>query len=569
MAGKWRADLKVVAVAMSIAMGVLLLGAAPCLAEKYALLVGVGRYPNLPASRQLKGPPQDVVSLRQALERDWGFKPENIQTLVDQEASKRAILDQMRGLAGRPRPGDLVFLYFSGHGTSGRDENSGGLAARIDPTSGALMPYDFATGAPEQMLDKLLIGKRDIRPILETLDKDRVVFAVFDACYSGSTVRRMTRPLQTPSYRFVPLDFVDPTAGESAPASKAGAEAPPYPYTNVIYISASAQAEMARDLPPDQTHDKQPHGALTDALLAGLAGAADANGDGALSYRELHKYAQYNVARRFNHTPQLLYAASNETLLDQPVLGGGRGGFIHRPVPYAENGLRVLCKGLDAELTRTVESVRDVRLARSGEAYDLAVERDADGALFLALPNGYVLTEMTRKSGGKLDADALRERLARQVQIKQLSDLRTQRKGGNVYLSLIGPGGVLQEGTTLGFKVRFEQPSHVLLLNIDPAGMVNVIYPYQQNETDKLPANKYLEFPQLIKVQAPFGTETLVAYAFARKPANFERFTKAEFPATDRLFEDLLHMLETATSDVSEATLQVKTCGRGEIEAGR
>ena len=138
-------------------------------AENHALLIGIGKY----QQRTLEGPPFDVAALAGMLIAHYDFPKENIHTLVNEEAVKIRILDEIQLLTRRTRPGDRVFIYFSGHGTSRRDDL---LALPLPHSSGALVPADF-NASPGQtdksLLAQLIIGKRDLRPTLARLDRDR------------------------------------------------------------------------------------------------------------------------------------------------------------------------------------------------------------------------------------------------------------------------------------------------------------------------------------------------------------------------------------------------------------
>ena len=173
-----------------IAAGLTLVGAlavavAPVSAQgrKHALLVGVGDYIHI---RDLEGPPHDVDSLQEVLHRDWAF--DEITTLVNREATRPAILGALDDLIRDTRPGDYVFIYFSGHGTSSLDPDAPDLAAVMDPGTGALVPAEIDPRSPDAG-DVLLIGRRDLRPRLLELDQDRDVLVVLDACHSGNTPR--------------------------------------------------------------------------------------------------------------------------------------------------------------------------------------------------------------------------------------------------------------------------------------------------------------------------------------------------------------------------------------------
>jgi hypothetical protein len=79
----------------------------------------------------------------------------------------------MQRLVQISRPGDRVFIYYSGHGTSRRDEL---LSLPLPHASGALVPADFkwdSNQSIETQMSQLIVGRRDLRPILARLDQNR------------------------------------------------------------------------------------------------------------------------------------------------------------------------------------------------------------------------------------------------------------------------------------------------------------------------------------------------------------------------------------------------------------
>ncbi len=283
----------------------------PAGAENHALLIGIGKS----NQRTLEGPPFDVAALARMLSAHYDFPPENIHTLVNQEAVKSRILDEMQLLTHRTRPGDRVFIYYSGHGTSRRDEL---MALPLPHATGALVPADF-NGAPGQTVDQLLaqliIGTRDLRPTLERLDRDRAVLMVFDTCFSGNTVRAIEAPGNTDSSRYLRLSSRSVFGAEHDIGNFEENLKPEdsYPYQNVFYISAAADNEVAKDIRRGNlyiypTIDGNPHGVLTDSLLRVLAGQrpVDTNNDGQWSQFELYAAVKSEVKRRFKQTPQAL-----------------------------------------------------------------------------------------------------------------------------------------------------------------------------------------------------------------------------------------------------------------------
>ncbi len=296
-------------------------------ADKHALLIGIGSYP--PPIRTLAGPPHDVGALRGRLVDGWGFEAANVATLIDAQATRSAILEALDRLAAASRPGDHVFLYYSGHGTSAYDRDPRFQEAGLGKRTGALIPWDYrrtevgAAGAQAG----LIVGRRDLKPRLARLDRDREVFVVFDTCFAGESVRsiprrpaRWTDPAALGVPRGIsPLSLAeDPFDGDPL-FGTATARREAYPYRRLIYLAAARKFERAEDLPASETRDGRPHGALTHALLRGLEGSADAGGDRSLSYGELYRYVHSEVARTTRQEPQLLYPESRPELVGWPI----------------------------------------------------------------------------------------------------------------------------------------------------------------------------------------------------------------------------------------------------------
>jgi len=184
----------------------------------YALIVTIGQYPRLSV---LEGAHQDNVVYREIL-RKWGVS--NIVSLEDSEATGKNILYHLEDIANKIEPEDSFYMFFSGHGSSLYDElysmkfQQAGLTTVLKD-SGAILPYDFD---PEQIAKTVIIGKRDLRPILRTID-EKVKFAliVFDACYSESSIR----------------SGIDGEKENRTPNILT--ESDGYPYQNIIYIASS------------------------------------------------------------------------------------------------------------------------------------------------------------------------------------------------------------------------------------------------------------------------------------------------------------------------------------------
>lgn len=208
---------------------------------------------------------RDAQSVRRYLTETMGFSPENI--IFEADAGK-ADIERIFGTAGRER-GQLynflrgresdVFVYYAGHG-----------APNLETKKGYLVPSDADP-------NYIALNGYPVEQLFENLAKlpARSLTVVLDACFSGSSER-----------------------GSLLKGMSAGGllqiENPILAVENGMLFTASAADEVS------SWYDQQGHGLFTYFFLKGIQGAADANGDRAITAGELQGY----VADRVSHTAQ-------------------------------------------------------------------------------------------------------------------------------------------------------------------------------------------------------------------------------------------------------------------------
>ncbi len=116
-----------------LALCVLSLLALPALAEKWALLIGIDQYEDRNRIAALSGAARDARKFKATLTEIVGVPDANIELLVsdgDTKPTRFNIVEALDKLQSNAKPGDTVFVYFSGHGTQldGKDY---------------LLPFDF------------------------------------------------------------------------------------------------------------------------------------------------------------------------------------------------------------------------------------------------------------------------------------------------------------------------------------------------------------------------------------------------------------------------------------------
>jgi len=511
-------------------------------ANRYALLIGVGSYAS-PKVSHLDGPPFDVAAIRAEITGRWGFPEENVRTLVDAQATRRNILDGLDWLVGQSRPGDEILIFYSGHGTSRQDRAQ--LQYGLHPSTGALLPYDVVTTSEQSVMDSLIIGRRDLRPRLDRLDVDRRVVVVLDSCYSRNTTRSFARPRGNAKSAplFAELQGFAGTAADE-----------PYPYRNVISLTAASEAEQAIDISYDaikdgvQTVDGRPKGSLTDALLRGLRGDANTDGNGVLTLDELFQFTRGYVSSRFSHTPQLVLPAGRTDLAGTAMFGAASAP-PPAPTEAVAQMLRVRLASNVPGLTARLVSLDGVAVSASG-SYDVRLS-EANGGWRLYDQSDDLLQEFPADS-----YDALVARLGRERYARQLVGLTVPGQSFNVRVDVPSRTGVLRSGQRYTLTADVDGPAALLLLNVDKEGTVSVLIPQDSGE---LQARSHWSIPN-VTVTPPEGTEFLKVVAFRSPPDWLRSWIGVEsLPADSPRIVALINQLKRAGPGVAEASLKVVT----------
>ena len=105
---------------------------------KKGLRVGINAYPN--AQNRLHGCVNDVTNIRNILKDYYGFENSGIHVLLDERATKAAMLDRLHILADKAEPNDFIVFHYSGHGSQIRDRDDEKMDDGLDEL---LCPVDM------------------------------------------------------------------------------------------------------------------------------------------------------------------------------------------------------------------------------------------------------------------------------------------------------------------------------------------------------------------------------------------------------------------------------------------
>lgn len=578
-------------------------------AARHSLLVGVGNYP----VSSLEGPVNDVMSVKTLLQDNWDFSENNITVLLDKNATKKNILKELDSLFSKTKKDDEIFVYFSGHGTSASDHD---LNFPLPTTSGAFIPYDVRDAKTiTEAMNKLIIGKTDLKPILSKLDKGgRRVFIAIDACYSGNAVRGIlkTKSAQLPS-RYLDISALLPArafgddlvnTGDDVWKPRLVGHDEPYPYKNIYYLSASGEHEQAKDIPlrslkQNPTIDGKAHGAFTDTLLRVLSDPTltDVNSDGSVSYHEITKSVRRLMRQRgFDHTPNglpsmaedssglasrgIFRSRSDDKSAAQQGMDAINGAVGVNKISASNTTASILRVELESGfdgLSEKLGKLKNVKLVDKDG--DIVLRKDDAGVMLISRAGDLIAREnftsegisdenVTSKSNfrekNEIDA-SLVKLIQHQAWVHQLVNDKMQQDF-NIYLDISGNGrgSVAITDEEIGFSVSSDRSmdTYLLLVDIDPHGTINVIYPYYREELKPFQAKDTFVREKIAKVGPPYGRDFVQVYAFDRLTSDLKQLVAATIETDSGLHDVFQRLINDKTIKKARASMELVTSHR-------
>lgn len=220
-----------------------------------ALIIGIDVYkpegsvttnPGRAMWTNLDGCVNDATSVRDLVQAKYAFTAAQTTTLFNEEASRENIIAQLNKLINESKKGDVVFIYYAGHGS----QMFNSLSKEADKKDETMVPSDSYKGAADIRDKELAVYFNKL------LDKGVLLTVIFDSCHSGSVGRGYLN--EPPKVRFIEesrQDAKDPS--EPVRPESRGA----------LIFSAAQDFEFAKE---QRDENNIPHGAFTIALLKAL-----------------------------------------------------------------------------------------------------------------------------------------------------------------------------------------------------------------------------------------------------------------------------------------------------------
>ena len=237
----------------------------PIKGEQWAVVIGVSKFQH-PDINPLSYTDDDAIAVYNYLTAEGGFAKENVQLLIDEDATtvniKKALGEFLSKKSGKD---DLVFIYFAGHGAPEADPGSGDN----DGYSKYMITYDTD---PESLYSTAM-PMNEIATIFERIYAEKIVFFI-DSCYSGASGGRTFSSSEGGRAMNISDGFLAELSGKGR-----------------LIITASDANEISLE------KDELKHGIFTYYMLEGLKGEGDIDGDGYITVDELYGYLYDKVAR--------------------------------------------------------------------------------------------------------------------------------------------------------------------------------------------------------------------------------------------------------------------------------
>lgn len=194
----------------------------------------------------LAGPTNDVAAMIAVLEDRYGLEDGDIVSLLDQRATRNAILEGIVDeLVVEAAPGKRFLFYFAGHGSQVRVSSPDAPDELVE----TIVPADAWQGAQD-------IPDKSLRQLFNrVVDAGAELVIIMDSCHSGGATRgEVVRSMATISQ---PIDLPDDPG-------------PPLEERGVLQLLAAQASQPAREISADGA---PPMGAFTSIFVRELRAA--------------------------------------------------------------------------------------------------------------------------------------------------------------------------------------------------------------------------------------------------------------------------------------------------------
>ncbi|MGI8638710.1 MAG: caspase family protein [Pyrinomonadaceae bacterium] len=260
--------------------------------RKFAVIIGVSDYKFQDAGlKNLSYADDDAQAIASFLQTPagGGFSSADIKLLLNQDASLAAVRSALNDTFKRAKSNDLIFVFIAGHGAP-------------DPLASQNL-YFLLTDTKVVDMARTAFPMNELKQMLDTQVTAQRVFVMIDTCHSAG-VNQKTKSIVTGRQ----LE----QEGDENNISNFFLTNQLFKQTGRAILTSSDVNEVSQE-----SAKWGNHGVFTWALLDGLKGKADLNGDKLITAGELFQYTRANVqkATNFQQNPLALPGSSKDLTL--------------------------------------------------------------------------------------------------------------------------------------------------------------------------------------------------------------------------------------------------------------
>lgn len=479
--------------------------------EIRSLLIGINAYQHV---RPLKGAVADARDVENSL-RAMGVN--DMEVLIDSEASREHIIQAISNLLLRTGKNDLVVLSIAGHGAQEPEKLKGSepdgmenvfLLAGFEPT---------AQGSRQRILGsefKHFIKQFELRGA-------KVLF-VADTCHGGGMTRSVDPRAEDMIFRQVPTyvlseDTLKPIRDDQNILSDADFDRT----TFLAAVDRNTKAPEVR-IPGIEGY----RGALSYAVARAFEGSADENRDGRVTLKELFANVRQVVYQLSEQRQNIVTTASPNLIAGSDTVYQ----FTRDGGPLVRESQKPSDSNLVASATVSLDSKKQslpVRLAaldgKNGYFSDIR-PRDATIEVVLPVDNPDLIWDpqshdviawgdVVAYDIAPADIATVVDRTAAVRELKKFSTKAPQT------LQLIGGDNRHSTDDVVQISLSDVANRSIVLVNLSSDGTVQMLYPFEPDT----PHNSEADFRLSLRVRRPFGADQIIAVTSSASLSAFER----------------------------------------------
>ncbi|MGA9916346.1 MAG: caspase family protein [Paraburkholderia sp.] len=317
----------------------------------HALVIAIAEYDRVnPLPKAVLNDANDLVSVLTA--RDGcRFSPDNVLKLINEQATRNAILEGLRDLAVRATTEDTVCIYFTGHGAL--------IDEYDDAVESVLVPADCD-------LDHLLatsISSAELSAALDAIPAKRLVVFI-DACHAAGAAALKLAGKQA----IVKLGYAEKSLDRLADGK------------GRTLMASSRTDETSLIMHGDR------NSAFTSVLLEGLKGGADQRGDGEIRVFDLFDYISKGVPSRTKDKQHPVFKAARlEQNFCVAVYHGGSKQAIQSSAPRTGTDITSELNALMSEFYPGGPADQEIWVRSGGDMAALRLQGSGRAQWFAAI----------------------------------------------------------------------------------------------------------------------------------------------------------------------------------------